>query len=80
MTQTRRQSMIEAATNIVVGILLNTILNFTIFPRLGFHITASTNALLVVVYTGASLLRSYVLRRLFNRWHRPASLQSRNPL
>jgi len=77
MTQSRRQSMTEAAANIVVGMLLNTVLNYTIFPLLGWKITAGQNAVLVVIYTGASLLRSYGLRRLFNRWHRPAPLQSR---
>jgi len=77
MTQTRTQSMVEAWTNIGVGFLLNSLLNFTFFPLFGWHITAAQNVALGVIYTGASLVRSYGLRRLFNRWHRPASMQSR---
>jgi hypothetical protein len=65
--------MIEAWTNILVGVALNTLLNFVVFPRFGWQINARQNALLVVIYTGASLLRGYGLRRLFNRLHQRAA-------
>ena len=70
MSQTRRQSLIEAWTNIVVGFLLNTLLNFTLFPLFGWRMTIGQNFSLVFIYTIASLIRSYGLRRAFNRWHR----------
>jgi hypothetical protein len=73
MSQTRRQSMVEAWTNILIGVLLNTALNFAVFPLFGWKINAQQNAALVVIYTGSSVVRSYGLRRLFNRWHTRAA-------
>jgi hypothetical protein len=70
VSQTRRQSLVEAWTNIFVGVAINTLLNFAVFPVFGWRITGRQNALLVVIYTGASLARGYGLRRVFNRWHR----------
>jgi O-antigen/teichoic acid export membrane protein len=69
VSQSRRQSLIEAWANILVGIALNTALNFIVFPRFGWHINAQQNAALVVIYTGTSLARGYGLRRIFNRVH-----------
>jgi hypothetical protein len=69
MSQTRRQSLIEAWTNIVAGLLLNTALNFSVFPLFGWRMTAGQNFALVAIYTCASLVRQYALRRAFNRWH-----------
>ncbi len=70
MSQTRRQSMIEAIINVVVGFTINMVLNFTVFPLFGWHISLQQNIALGVIYTVISILRSYSLRRLFNRLHR----------
>jgi len=70
MSQTRRQSLIEAVINIVVGFGINTALNFTVFPIFGWHITMKQNIALGVIYTIVSIARSYCLRRVFNRLHR----------
>jgi hypothetical protein len=70
MSQTRRQSLIEAWTNIAVGFAINYTANALIFPLFGWHISAGQNFALGVAYTVISLVRSYGLRRAFNRWHR----------
>lgn len=70
MSQTRRQSLIEAVINIVVGFGINTALNFTVFPIFGWHISLQQNLALGVIYTIVSIARSYCLRRVFNRLHR----------
>ena len=70
MSQTRRQSMIEAVINVVVGFSINMLLNFAVFPLFGWHISLQQNIALGVIYTVISILRSYSLRRLFNRMHR----------
>jgi len=70
MSQTRRQSLIEAVINIVVGFGINTVLNFTVFPIFGWHISMKQNLALGVIYTIVSIARSYCLRRVFNRLHR----------
>lgn len=70
MSQTRRQSMIEAVINVLVGFSINMLLNFAVFPLFGWHISLQQNIALGVIYTVISILRSYSLRRLFNRMHR----------
>ena len=70
MSQTRRQSLLESIMNVVVGFTINLILNFTFFPPLfGWHISLKQNIALGVIYTAISILRSYTLRRFYNRLH-----------
>jgi hypothetical protein len=70
MTQTRRQSLIEAWANIAAGLGLSMLMNALLFPHFGWQITGHQNLMLGGIFTVASLVRSYTLRRLFNRWHR----------
>ena len=65
--QTRRGSLIETITNIVVGLAVSLVVNATVFPLLGFHITGSQNVTLTIIYTIISIVRSYILRRTFNQ-------------
>lgn len=65
--QTRKHSAYEAIVNVLAGYTVKMIANFTIFPIFGWHITLEQNLLLGVLYTAISLIRSYFLRRIFNR-------------
>ena len=67
--QTRKQSAIESAMNIVVGFSISMFANFVIFPLFGWNISLQQNLLLVVFYTIISFARSYMLRRFYNWWH-----------
>ena len=69
MSQSRRHSFIESWANIAIGYGVNFAANMVLFPIFGWHISARQNVALGVIYTGISLVRSYTLRRLFNRWH-----------
>lgn len=65
--QTRRHSAIEATTNVVVGYALALATQMVMFPLFNLHVPLSDNLAIGAVFTVISLLRSYVLRRLFNR-------------
>ncbi len=67
--QTRWHSFIESWANVVAGIIISYVANLFIFPFLGYEISTEQNIKLVAIYTVISLVRSYVLRRLFNKWH-----------
>jgi hypothetical protein len=67
--QTKKQSMIEAVTNIAVGYFINIIANFLIFPVFGWELSLRDNLTIGVFYTIVSLARSYALRRFYNYWH-----------
>lgn len=66
MTQSRRSSFIEALINVAIGFSINYCANMLIFPLFGFHISPGSNLLMGVIYTGISIMRSYVVRRWFN--------------
>ena len=64
--QSRWISLLEAATNIVVGYCLAVLTQLVVFPLFGLRATFSENLLIGGVFTLISLVRSYLLRRLFN--------------
>lgn len=66
--QTRRQSLIEVLTGILVGYVIAILANHFILPRFSSTLPLSIQANLCVglIYTILSLVRGYSLRRLFN--------------
>jgi hypothetical protein len=68
MTQSRRLSLVEAVTNVAVGYVLAVITQILVFPWFGIHPSLGENLAIGSLFTGISLLRSYALRRLFERW------------
>lgn len=67
MSQSKLGSFVESWANILIGFTINFAANMLILPAFGFtSLTARTNFIIGVLYTGISLVRSYVLRRYFN--------------
>jgi hypothetical protein len=66
--QSRRMSLIEAITNVVLGYVLAVATQIMVFPWFGLHPSLGENMALGAVFVGISLLRSYALRRIFERW------------
>lgn len=67
MTQSRRHSALESVANVVIGYSINFVANMLIFPLFGWNISLEQNLVLGAVFTVISLVRSYWVRRLFNR-------------
>lgn len=67
MTQSRRLSLVEAITNVAVGYVQAVITQILVFPWFGIHPSLGENLAIGSIFTGISLLRSYALRRLFER-------------
>lgn len=67
MTQSRRLSLIEAIANVAVGYALAVITQIVVFPWFGLNVSLSDNLTIGGIFIGISLLRSYVLRRLFSK-------------
>lgn len=67
MTQTRTGSAVEALANIVVGFTINWTANMLVLPLFGFHVTGSQAFGIGLIFTVISLVRSFALRRVFNR-------------
>ena len=69
--QSRRRSFIEACTNVCVGIVLAWGVTFAVFPAFGYEPTVMKSLWISLIFTGVSLVRSYLLRRLFNTLDAP---------
>jgi putative effector of murein hydrolase len=67
VSQSRRMSLIEAVTNVAVGYVLAVITQIVVFPWFGIQPSLGENLAIGSIFTGISLLRSYALRRLFER-------------
>lgn len=66
--QSKLGSVMEALANIAVGFSINWAANMLILPLFGFDaLTARVAFNIGLVFTAISLVRSYVLRRIFNR-------------
>ena len=62
MRQSRLMSLVEAVTN-VVGVAVG--VQILLFPVFGLTVTLRQNLAIGLVFTGVSIARSYVLRRMF---------------
>jgi hypothetical protein len=70
MKQSRLMSLVEAATNVVVGYGLAIATQIVVFPWFGLQADLPAHLTIGLLFLIVSLLRSYLLRRLFER-HRP---------
>ena len=65
MGQSRRMSLIEAATNTAVGYLLAVATQLVAFPLFHLPTRLSDVFSLGAIFTAVSIARGYLLRRLF---------------
>ena len=61
-------SVLEAVTNVVVGYALAVLTQIIVFPWFGFTASLQDNLAIGAAFVGVSLIRSYALRRVFERW------------
>jgi hypothetical protein len=60
-------SMVEAIANVVIGYAIAVATQVVVFPIFGIHITLADDLAIGLVFLVVSLIRSYLLRRLFER-------------
>lgn len=65
--QTKRNSIIEAITNTVVGLGVSFLIQIIIYPTLGIPVTLGQNIIITLVFFVASIIRGYILRRVFTK-------------
>jgi hypothetical protein len=65
--QSHAHSWAEAVANIVVGFVVSLGITAVVLPAYGHHVTWAENFQITAIFTVASLLRSYGVRRFFNR-------------
>jgi hypothetical protein len=64
-SQSRALSMLEASTNVAFGFLMALVIQAIVYPPFGIRTTIVTDASIAVIFTLASWVRSYAVRRAF---------------
>ncbi len=68
--QTRMQSLLESFINVLIGYLVALGAQIVVFPLYGLEVSLNQNLQIGLIFTVVSIVRSYLLRRLFNALHR----------
>ena len=68
MRQSRRMSLTEAAANVVIGYAIAVATQVAVFPLFGIRIAISDDLAIGGIFALVSLLRGFVLRRVFERF------------
>jgi hypothetical protein len=58
-------SLLESIANVVVGYVVAVGAQLVVFPLFGMHATLRENLMIGLIFTGVSLVRSFLLRRVF---------------
>ncbi len=64
--QKKHHSLIEAITNTLVGFLVSLCIQLIIYPLMNIPVRFEQNLIITSVFTIASILRGYFVRRMFN--------------
>ena len=67
MTQSCRMSAAESVANVVIGYTIALATQVVVFGALEIPVSLGQNLCIGAVFTVVSLVRSYLLRRFFNR-------------
>ena len=65
MKQSLWMSFVESISNVVVGYVVAVGAQLVVFPLFGLHATLRENLMIGLIFTGVSLVRSFLLRRVF---------------
>ena len=66
MMQSRRMSALEAITSTAIGFGVSLAAGAVVFPAFGWQLTFGENLSVTAIYTVISIVRGYLVRRLFN--------------
>lgn len=70
MNQTRLMSLVETCASIAIGFLVSVAITAIVMPAYGHHVTMADNLQITGIFTVASIVRGYMVRRAFVRWWR----------
>jgi hypothetical protein len=67
MKQSKKHSVLESTTNVVVGLIISILTQMALFPILGIPVSTKQNVIITAVFFALSFVRGYVIRRIFNK-------------
>lgn len=70
--QTKKQSLIESFTNILIWYTVSVIAQYYVYPFFWINIWMKKNLIIWFIFTVISLARNYIIRRYYNKKHNKA--------
>ena len=67
--QSKKGSLAESLVNIAIGITIGFVSNIIVLPAFGYDVTIADGVAISLVFTAISLVRSYTIRRVFNKYN-----------
>ena len=68
--QSRLGSLLETCAGIGIGFVVSVAITAVVMPAYGHAVTLVNNLQITMIFTVASVVRSYYVRRFFNRFAR----------
>jgi uncharacterized membrane protein YbhN (UPF0104 family) len=65
--QTKRKSFFESIVQTLIGLLTSILIQFILYPLMGIPVTIFQNIIITLVFFIVSIIRGYLVRRLFNK-------------
>lgn len=65
--QSKKESLLESGINIVIGFIVALFIGIFIFKITGIQATYTQNFMSTTLFTIASFIRQYIIRRWFNK-------------
>lgn len=78
--QTKKMSIIESIVNVIIGYGVAVAAQVIVFPWFGIETCLSDNLKIGVIFTFVSLVRTYAVRRVFNKLHQPKLFKIENEI
>tara|TARA_B100000575_G_scaffold163517_1_gene130666 strand:+ start:181 stop:408 length:228 start_codon:yes stop_codon:yes gene_type:complete len=64
--QSKKMSLVESFVNVLIGYIVAVIANLAVLPLFGYNVTFTDGSLIGLAFTIISLIRTYIIRRIFN--------------
>jgi hypothetical protein len=65
--QSKKHSFIESIIQTFIGLAVSFCIQLIIYPLMNIEVSFKQNILITFVFTIASIIRGYVIRRIFNK-------------
>ena len=65
--QSKKMSILEVTLSTILGLVTSFIIQLLIYPALNIDVKLNQNIIITFVFFIASILRGYLIRRIFNK-------------
>jgi len=65
--QAKKHSLFESVVNVIIGYFVALLSQLLVFPIFDIHVDIKTNIYIGLWFTVISIVRSYILRRVFTK-------------